>query len=96
MAWGIEASNNRNPIDWPSLAPEDDVKGLPPAVITVNECDPLRDGNVVFYRLLLASGVSALCRQMIGAPHGIGIFPVLCPDIARSTAVGIANFAKTV
>jgi hypothetical protein len=29
----------------------------------------------------------------MGACHGIETFPVVCPDIARSTAGDIANFA---
>jgi acetyl esterase len=93
MAYGIEAFNARNPLAWPSFATREDVEGLPPTVISVNECDPLRDEGIAFYRLLLASGVSARCRQMMGAFHGIEIFPVVCPDIARSTATEIANFA---
>lgn len=31
----------------------------------------------------------------MGACHGIEIFPVLCPDIAHSTASDIANFARS-
>jgi hypothetical protein len=42
------------------------------------------------------SGVSARCRQMMGACHGIEILlPAICPDIARSTAGDIADFAIT-
>lgn len=93
MAYGIEAFNAHNPIAWPSFAKEEGVKGLPPTVISVNECDPLRDEGIAFYRLLMASGVSARCRQMMGAPHGIEIFPLLCPDIAQSTALDMADFA---
>jgi len=93
MAYGIEAFNTRDPLAWPSFAMQEDVEGLPPTVISVNECDPLRDEGIAFYRLLMASGVSARCRQMMGAPHGIEIFPVLCPDIARSTTCDMADFA---
>ena len=94
MAYGIEAFNARNPLAWPSFAKREDVEGLPPTVISVNECDPLRDEGIAFYRLLMNSGVSARCRQMMGACHGIEILlPVICPDIARSTASDIANFA---
>ena len=93
VAYGIEAFNERNPLAWPSFATGADLEGLPPTVISVNECDPLLDEGVAFYRLLLASGVSARCRQMMGAPHGIEIFPVVCPDIARSTACDMADFA---
>lgn len=93
MAYGIDAFNDRNPLAWPIFATKQDVEGLPPTVISVNECDPLLDEGIAFYRLLLASGVSARCRQMMGACHGIEIFPVICPDIARSTAVDMADFA---
>src|SRR5271163_3770536 len=93
IAYGIEAFNARNPLAWPSFAERGDVEGLPPTVISVNECDPLRDEGIAFYRLLMDSGVSARCRQMMGACHGIELLPVICPDIAHSTASEIANFA---
>lgn len=93
MAYGIEAFNARNPLAWPSFAKRADVEGLPPTVISVNECDPLRDEGIAFYRLLLASGVSARCRQMMGACHAVEVLPVICPDISRATASDIANFA---
>jgi len=93
MAYGIEAFNARNPLAWPSFATREDVEGLPPTVISVNECDPLRDEGIAFYRLLMDSGVSARCRQMMGACHGVELLPAICPDIAHSTAIDIADFA---
>lgn len=92
MAYGIEAFNARNPLAWPAFATPADVEGFPPVVISVNECDPLRDEGIAFYRLLIASGVSARCRQLMGTCHGIEILPVICPDIARSTARDLAGF----
>ena len=93
MAYGIEAFNARNPLAWPGFAQREDVEGLPPVVISVNECDPLRDEGIGFYRLLLGAGVAARCRQLMGTCHGIELLPIVCPDIARSTASDIANFA---
>jgi acetyl esterase len=93
MGYGIEAFNARNPLAWPAFATRDDVAGLPPVVISVNECDPLRDEGIAFYRLLLDGGVRARCRQVMGTCHGIEILPTICPDIARSTAADIACFA---
>jgi acetyl esterase len=93
MAYGIEAFNERNPLAWPSFATREDVQGLPPTVITVNECDVLRDEGIAFYRLLLASGVSVQCRQIMGASHCIEAFPIVCPDISRATASDRASFA---
>jgi acetyl esterase len=59
-------------------------------VISVNECDPLRDEGIAFYRLLLDGGVPGRCRESMGACHGVEIFPVLCPDISQATAADLA------
>lgn len=93
MAYGPEAFAARDPMAWPAFATTTDVEELPPVVISVNECDPLRDEGIGFYRLLLTAGVRARCRQVMGTCHGIEILPVICPDIARATASDIAEFA---
>lgn len=94
MAYGIEEFDKGNPLAWPSFATEDDVAGLPPTVISVNECDPLRDEGIEFYRLLLRAGVAARCRQVMGTIHGTEIFAIACPDISRETASSIAQFCR--
>ena len=94
MAYGIEAFNARDPLAWPGFATTEDVAGLPPTVISVHECDPLRDEGIGFYRLLIRSGVSALCRQVMGTIHATEIFPTCCPDISYATASDIANFCR--
>jgi acetyl esterase len=93
MAYGIEELRARNPLAWPAFATGADVKGLPPTVISVNECDPLRDEGINFYRLLIANGVPARCRQIMGTVHGTEILVAVCPDISRDTASDIAHFA---
>jgi acetyl esterase/lipase len=93
MGYGIEAFRERNPLAWPSFAGIDDVRGFPPTVISVNECDPLRDEGINFYRLLLQAGVAARCRQVMGTMHGTEIFTIACPDISRDTARDLAGFA---
>ncbi len=95
VGYGIEAFNARNPLAWPSFASLEDVTGFPPTVINVNECDPLRDEGINFYRLLLAAGVPARCRQMMGTMHGTEIFTIACPDISADTARDIAGFARS-
>jgi len=94
LAYGIEELERRNPLAWPGFATEADVQGLVPTIISVNECDPLRDEGVNFYRLLLRAGVPARCRQLMGTIHGTEIFPITCPEISRETALSIAAFAK--
>jgi acetyl esterase/lipase len=95
VGYGIEAYNARNPLAWPSFASLEDVSGLPPTVINVNECDPLRDEGINFYRLLLAADVPARCRQIMGTMHGTEIFTIACPDISADTARDIAGFARS-
>ncbi len=94
MAYGIAELERRNPLAWPAFASDEDVKGLPPTVIHVNECDPLRDEGINFYRLLTRNGVPARCRQAMGTIHGTEIFAVCCPDISRDAARDIAAFAR--
>jgi len=94
MSYGIEELEKRNPLAWPSFAKGEDVRGLPPTMISVNECDPLRDEGIGFYRLLLREGVEARCRQVMGTMHGTEIFPIACPEISRDTARSIAEFCR--
>jgi acetyl esterase/lipase len=94
MAYGIDALGAKDPLAWPLFATEQDVAGLPPVVIVVNECDPLRDEGIAFYRLLLSAGVSARCRQQMGTIHGADVIPAICPDISGATATDLAAFAR--
>jgi acetyl esterase len=94
VGYGIEEFEQRNPLAWPGFAGTEDVTGLVPVVISVNECDPLRDEGIEFYRLLLRAGVQARCRQVMGTIHGTEVFPIACPEISRDTAIAIASFAR--
>jgi len=91
----IEALRAEDPLAWPSFATEEDVVGFPPTVISVSECDPMRDEGIAFYRLLLRAGVTARGRQVLGTPHSTEIFPMCGLDITLSTANDIAHFAKS-
>ena len=93
MGYGIEAFEAEDPLAWPLFASSEDVIGLPTTVISVNECDPLRDEGIAFYRLLLESGVPARCRQVMGTIHGTEVFPMTCPDVSRDTARDLAGLA---
>ena len=93
LIYGIDAYKNKDPLAWPSFATADDVKGLPKTYIIVNECDPLRDEGVNFYRLLREADVDAQCRQVMGSVHGTEIF-LGCIEISDETAMSIANFCR--
>lgn len=94
MGYGIEAFERRDPLAWPAFATVDDVAGFPPTVISVNECDPLRDEGIAFYRLLLKAGVATRARTVMGTMHGTEIFSVACPEISLDAAQHIATFAR--
>lgn len=93
MGYGIEAFEHRDPLAWPGFASVEDLRGLPRCVISVNECDPLRDEGINFYRRCLKAGVGARCRSVIGTVHAGDIFVGQVPDIALETARAIADFA---
>ena len=93
LIYGIDAYKNKDPLAWPSFATADDVKGRPKTYIIVNECDPLRDEGVNFYRLLREADVDAQCRQVMGSVHGTEIF-LGCIEISDETAMSIANFCR--
>jgi acetyl esterase/lipase len=94
MAYGIEAIEAREPKAWPGFATEADVASFPPTMVSVNECDPLRDEGIEFYRLLQRAGVLAQCRQAMGTIHANEIFCAFMPDIARMTARDMASWLE--
>jgi acetyl esterase len=94
MAYGIEAFRAKDPLAWPVFATEEDVRGLPPTVISINECDPLRDEGIAFYRLLLRAGVPVRGREVLGTTHATEVFVTACPDISRDTAADMVRFAR--
>ena len=89
-------SNANNPLAWPLLASKQELSGLPPHVISVNELDPLRDEGLEFFRKLLGAGVSVSARTVHGTPHGGDVgFVDVAPEHARGTLDSIYAFARS-
>jgi acetyl esterase len=85
-----------NPLAWPYHASIDDVSGLPPHVISVNELDPLRDEGLAYYRKLAAAGVPVSARTVNGTCHaGDCIFEAAMPEVFRATIRDIKGFADS-
>ena len=85
-----------NPLAWPYHAGPDDLAGLPPHVISVNELDPLRDEGLAYFRKLLGAGVSAVGRTVHGTPHaGDQGFPQVVPEVYQETVRSIVGFARS-
>lgn len=92
-----DGSHATDPLAWPLHATAEDLELLPPAVISVNELDPLRDEGLEFYRQLLAAGVPAVSRTVNGTCHaGDCLFPEQLSDVYAATIADIANFARSV
>ena len=66
---------------------------FPTTVISVNECDPLRDEGIAFYRKLVEAGVNARCRNVLGTMHATELIPIVCPEITSDAAAHLAAFA---
>lgn len=90
LGYGMDAFDAQDPEAWPLFANEEHVQGFPETVISVNECDPLRDEGLEFYRLLLRAGQPARCRQVMGTTHAGDNMVLPCTDLALATARDMA------
>lgn len=86
--------NTTNPLCWPYFASGEDLKGLPPHVISVNELDPLRDEGLAYFRKLLQVGVPVVGRTINGTCHAADtIFRQAMPDVYAATIQDLSAFA---
>jgi acetyl esterase len=89
-----ENHNATNPLCWPYWATREDLHGLPPHVISVNELDPLRDEGLKYYQKLLAAGVRGYSRTVNGTCHAADVlFRKAIPDVYAATLRDIKGFA---
>ncbi|MEJ7800999.1 MAG: alpha/beta hydrolase fold domain-containing protein, partial [Ilumatobacter sp.] len=84
-----------DPLAWPYHATVDDLTGLPPHVVSVNELDPLRDEGLAHARKLMAAGVSVVSRTVNGTCHaGDVLFEAALLDVFRASVRDVVGFAK--
>jgi len=91
-----QKAHRNNPLAWPYYATREDLAGLPPHVIAVNELDPLRDEGLAYYRKLLAAGVPTFAKTIHGTPHaGDQLFGAVIPEVFADTLRSIHGFASS-
>jgi acetyl esterase/lipase len=91
------ASNDNEPTCWPLRATVDDVRGLPPHVISCAELDPLRDEGIAYHRLLLQAGVPSVGSIVLGICHvGQIMFREAMPDVYDTAVREVLGFARSV
>ncbi len=101
MGFFVEAydpggDNLTNPLAWPWHASVEDLAGMPPHVISVNELDPLRDEGLAYYRKLVRAGVPTHSRTVNGTCHaGDLLLPGAMPEVYAASARDLATFAHT-
>jgi len=89
------SENAKNPLCWPYYASNEQLVGLPPHVISVNELDPLRDEGLSYFRKLIKSGVPATSRTVNASTHAADLmFPAALPEAFSATLHDLVNFAK--
>ena len=86
-----------DPLCWPWFARQQDLAGLPPHVVVVNELDPLRDEGIDYYRRLGRAGVSVVGRLNLGLVHGAElIFRSALSAHYFATVADVGQFARSV
>lgn len=91
-----KAADQTNPLAWPYHATVEDMRGLPPHRLTMDELDPLRDEGVSYARRLLEAGVEADGMVNLGTSHGALMFRSIMPGYYKRVIADIASFAKSV
>jgi acetyl esterase len=85
-----------DPLCWPYHATVDELAGLPPHLISVNELDLLRDEGVAYYQKLKRAGVAASLRTVPGACHAADVMlPAHMPDAYQATVTSLHDFAAS-
>lgn len=95
-AYDPDGAHAGDPECWPYSATIDELRGMPPHVISVNELDPLRDEGLTYYRRLAAAGVPVTARTVNGTCHaGDLIFAGALPETHAASVRDLKGFADS-
>jgi acetyl esterase/lipase len=96
LAYYYGPGDLENPLAWPYHASVEELKGLPPFILDMNELDPLRDEGLVFGQKLAAAGVHVESKVTSGIPHGAAlVFRKMAPEFHNGAVRDIVAFARS-
>ena len=75
----------------PLQASVDQLQGLPPALVIVDECDVLRDEGEAYARKLIEAGVHVTALRYLGITHDFVMLNALANTPATRAAIAQAN-----
>ncbi|GAB3274719.1 alpha/beta hydrolase fold domain-containing protein [Kineosporia babensis] len=88
------AQHAEDPLCWPYHATVEDLSGLPPHAMSVNELDLLRDEGLAYHRRLLEAGVESSVRTVPGFTHAADLmFRAAIPEEFFATIRSVHRFA---
>jgi acetyl esterase len=94
-AYDPNGEHANDPLAWPYRATRDDLAGLPPHVISVNELDLLRDEGTLYAEKLRTAGVPTVSRIVERTSHGADCeLAEAMPEVYAATLDHIAAFAS--
>ena len=82
----------KQPTASPLQASIDQLKGLPPALVIVDENDVLRDEGEAYAHKLIKAGVDVTTVRYLGAVHDFVMLDALRNTPAARSAIALANY----
>jgi acetyl esterase len=90
-AYAPEVKVREQPTASPLRATLDDLRGLPPALLTTNEYDVLRDEGEAYAHKLTQAGVRVTATRVLGAIHDMALLNPISETPPPRTAVALAS-----
>jgi len=80
---------------YPSLATEEQLRGLPPALVVTNEFDPLVDEGEEYYAKLTRAGVRTVGLRVLGTTHGANAIGTALADVCATTHAALVGWINS-
>ncbi|HLK54434.1 MAG TPA: alpha/beta hydrolase [Candidatus Angelobacter sp.] len=90
--WKQYAPDESQSTACPMIATDDELQGMPPALIITGECDILRDEGEAYARKLMTARIPVTCTRYLGAIHGfMGINALADTPIVRTATAQVSQ-----